>query len=109
MCRLTDYCLTFTQCAKEVVSNSPGLVDFAIGLANSLLNFSAQLASEVFLGIQITEQLLSKSFFGLVHANYSMPEWQTSSFFAPSASQQQYFVFVLQFTFAQGRFYLSAK
>ena len=78
MCRLTDYCLTFTQCAKEVVSNSPGLVDFAIGLANSLLNFSAQLASEVFLGIQITEQLLSKSFFGLVHANYSMPEWQTS-------------------------------
>ena len=62
-CRLTDYCRTFTQRAKEVVSNSPGLVDFAIGLANSLLNVSAQLASEVFLGFQITEQLLSKSFF----------------------------------------------
>ena len=53
-------------------------MDFAIGLVNSVLNFSAQLASEVFLGIQITEQLLSKSVFGLVHANYSMPEWQTS-------------------------------
>ena len=62
-CRLTDCCHTFTQHAKEVVSNSPGLVDFAIGLANSLLNFSAQLASEVFLGFQITEQLLSKTFF----------------------------------------------
>jgi len=67
------------------VSNSPGLVDFAIGLVNSVLNFSAQLASEVFLGIQITEQLLSKSFFGLVkitfelvHANYSLPAIQAS-------------------------------
>ena len=85
MCRLTDCCQTFTQRAKEVVSNSPGLVDFAIGLANSLLNFSAQVASEVFLGIQITDQLLSKSFFGLVkitfelvHANYSLSEWQAS-------------------------------
>ena len=85
MCRLTDCCHTFTQRAKEGVSNSLGLVDFAIGLVNSVLNFSAQLASEVFLGIQITEQLLSKSFFGLVkmtfelvHANYSLPEWQAS-------------------------------
>ena len=85
MCRLIDYCHSFTQRAKEVVSNSLGLVDFAIGLANSLLNFSAQVASEVFLGIQITDQLLSKSFFGLVkitfelvHANYRLPEWQAS-------------------------------
>ena len=46
---------------------------------------SAQVASEVFLGIQITDQLLSKSFFGLVkitfelvHANYRLPEWQAS-------------------------------
>ena len=71
-CRLTDYCLTFTQCAKEVVSNSPGLVDFAIGLVNSLLKFSAQVASEVFLGIQITKQLLSKSFFGLVKMTFEL-------------------------------------
>ena len=26
------------QCAKKVVSDSPGLVDFAIGLVNSVLN-----------------------------------------------------------------------
>ena len=26
------------QCAKKVVSNSPGLVDFAIRLVNSVLN-----------------------------------------------------------------------
>ena len=26
------------QCVKEVVSDSPGLVDFAIGLVNSVLN-----------------------------------------------------------------------
>ena len=26
------------QCAKEVVSDSPGLVDFAIGLVNSVIN-----------------------------------------------------------------------
>ena len=47
MCRLTDYCHTFTQRAKEVVSNSLGLVDFAIGLVNSVLNFSAQLATVI--------------------------------------------------------------
>ena len=85
MCRVTDYCHTFTQCTTKVVSNSLGLVEFAIGSVNSVLNFSAQLASEVFLGIQVTEQLLSKSFFGLVkmtfelvHADYSLPEWQAS-------------------------------
>ena len=38
------------QHAKKVVSNSLGLVDFAIGLGNSVLNCSAHLASEVFLG-----------------------------------------------------------
>ena len=31
------------QHAKKVMSNSLGLVDFAIGLVNSVLNFSAQL------------------------------------------------------------------
>ena len=28
----------FSQCAKKVVSDSPGLVDFAIGLVNPVLN-----------------------------------------------------------------------
>ena len=32
-----DYCL-LNRHAKKVVSNSPGLVDFAIGLVNSVLN-----------------------------------------------------------------------
>ena len=27
-----------TQCAQKVVSDSPGLVDFAIGLVNSVYN-----------------------------------------------------------------------
>ena len=27
-----------TQCAKKVLSDSPGLVDFAIGLVNSVFN-----------------------------------------------------------------------
>ena len=44
------------QCAKKVVSDSPGLVDFAIGLVISVLNLpNGQMK---FLGgIQITEEL----------------------------------------------------
>ena len=30
--------MEWSQCAKKVVSDSPGLVDFAIGLMNSVLN-----------------------------------------------------------------------
>ena len=30
--------LTEEQCAKKVVSDSPGLVEFAIGLVNSVFN-----------------------------------------------------------------------
>ena len=56
------------QHAKKVVSSSLGLVDFAIGLVNSVLNFSAQLASEVFLGNsnyrRTVTMLLIKKFLG---------------------------------------------
>ena len=56
------------QHAKKVVSSSLGLVDFAIGLVNSVLNFSAQLASEVFLGNsnyrRTVTMLLIKKFWG---------------------------------------------
>ena len=56
------------QHAKKVVSSSLGLVDFAIGLMNSVLNFSAQLASEVFLGNsnyrRTVTMLLIKKFLG---------------------------------------------
>ena len=44
------------QCAKKVVSDSLGLVDFAIGLVNSVLNFPDGHVV-FFVGIQITEEL----------------------------------------------------
>ena len=44
------------QRAKKVVSDSPGLVDFAIGLVNSVFNLpDGQVI--FFLGIRITEEL----------------------------------------------------
>ena len=46
-CGETGYHTAFQtkrQCAKKVVSDSPGQVDFAIGLVNSVLNW----ASDVF-------------------------------------------------------------
>jgi len=59
--------LANTQSANKVVSDSPGLVDFAIGLVNSVRNLRA---SEVFWEIQITEELQSmlliKNFFWLL-------------------------------------------
>ena len=44
------------QHAKTVVAESPGLVDFAIGLVNLVLNLPDGQV-EVFGGIQITEEL----------------------------------------------------
>ena len=38
MFRLGFNILSFSVCAKKVVSDSPGLVDFAIGLVNSVIN-----------------------------------------------------------------------
>ena len=46
-----------SQHAKKVLSNNLGLVDFAIGLVNSVLNLSD--GQVKFWGIQITEELLS--------------------------------------------------
>ena len=47
---------TLTQCAKKIVSNSLGLVDFAIGLVNFVLNLpNGQVLC--FGEIQITEGL----------------------------------------------------
>ena len=74
------------RCAKKVVSDSPGLVDFAIGLVIFVLNLPD--GQVLFFGeIQITEgcnqSWLSKGALGLVemtcgllHASYSLPEWQ---------------------------------
>ena len=44
------------QCAKKVVSDSPGLVDFAIGLVNSVLNLPDGQA-KIFWRIKITKVL----------------------------------------------------
>jgi len=82
------------------VSDSLGLVDFAIGLVNSVLNLPYQ--QVIFCGvgvggIQITEELqtnllinvfffrLVEMTFGLVQARYSLPKWQAVklTFIAP--------------------------
>ena len=49
------------QRAKKVVSDSPGLVDFAIGLVNSVFNLSDGQVKFFFWGIQITEKLWNYS------------------------------------------------
>ena len=83
------------QRAKKVVSDIPGLADVAIGLVFFVHNLSH--GQVLFFGeIQITERLLSillhkrvlglvEMSCGLVHDNYSLPEWQAAklTFFAP--------------------------
>ena len=65
------------QRAKKVVSDSAGLVDFAIGLVNSVFKIKILLV-KTFLGlVEMTS--------GLVNASFSLPEWQAVKmiFFAP--------------------------
>ena len=77
------------------MSDSPGLVDFAIGLVNSVLNLPKRQVKffeefklhkncvinpahqNVFGQVEIN--------FGLVHVSYSLPDWQAVklTFFAP--------------------------
>ena len=60
------------QRAKKVVSDSPELGDFAVGLVKSILQVKK------FLGlVEMTS--------GLVNASFSLPEWQAVKmiFFAP--------------------------
>ena len=72
------------QRARKVVSDSPGLKDFAIGLVNSVINlpdgqvkcfeeFKLQKNCEINLLIK-TFLALIEMMFGLVHASYSLPE-----------------------------------
>ena len=83
-----------SQHAKKVVSDSQGLVDFAIGLVNSVFNLpdgqvknrrtvKSILPVKKFLG-------LVKMTSGLVNASFSLPEWQAVKmiFFAPCDSIQ---------------------
>ena len=70
------------------MSDSPGLVDCAIGIVNSVLKlpdgqvkyFEEELLIKKFLGGVLVEMT-----FGLVNASFSLPEWQAvkMTFFAP--------------------------
>ena len=75
------------QRAKKVVSDSPGLVDFAIGLVNSVLNLPdwqvKYLRNSTYRRI-VNSILLIKKFWGLVEMTFGL-EWQAvkMTFFAP--------------------------
>ena len=90
------------QNAKKVVSDSPGLVDFAIGLVNSVLNLpDGQVNYFEEINSQknsVTSILVIKKFCGLVemmfvlvNASFSMPERQAvkMTFFAPCSGYDQ--------------------
>ena len=85
------------QRAKKVVSDSPWLVDFAIGLVNSFFeefklqkNCKINLLVKTFLG-------LVEMVFGLVNVSFSLPEWQAvkMTFFAPCYGYSHYWLSVL--------------
>ena len=77
------------------MSDSPGLVDFAIGLVNSVHNLpdgQVKFFEEFKLQKNCEINLLIKTFFGLVemifglvNVSFSLPEWQAvkMTFFAP--------------------------
>ena len=90
------------QRAKKVVSDSPGLVDFAIGLENYVINLSdgqvnffedfklqknckINLLVKTFLG-------LVKKMFGLVNVSFSLSEWKAvkRTFFVPCTCYGQF-------------------
>ena len=77
------------QRAKKVVSDIPGQVDFAIGPVNFVLklflrNSNYRRTVKSILLIKIFLGLVEMTF-GLVHASFSLPEWQAlkTTFFAP--------------------------
>ena len=55
------FIIKLNQCAKKVVSDSPGLVDFVIGLVNSALNLPDGQV-KIFRRSKITEVLSDKMF-----------------------------------------------
>ena len=77
------------------MSDSPGLVDFAIGLVNSVINLpdgQVNFFEEFKLQKNCEINLLIKTFFGLVemifglvNVSFSLPKWQAvkMTFFAP--------------------------
>jgi len=91
-----------SQCAKKVVSNSPGLVDFAIVLVNSVINLpdrQVKVFEEFKLWKNCEINPLMKTFlglaemmFGLVNVSFSLPEWQAvkMTFFVPRFSLNKF-------------------
>ena len=84
------------QHAKKVVSDSPRLVDFAIGLVNSVINlpdgqvkffeeFKLQKNCAIINPLIKTFLGLVEMIFGLVNVSFNLPEWQAvkMTFFAP--------------------------
>ena len=79
------------------MSDSPGLVNFAIGLVNSVINLpdgQMNVSEEFKLQKNCEINVLIKTFwgldemsFGLVYASFSLPEWQAvkMTFFAPGS------------------------
>ena len=77
------------------MSDSPGLVGFAIGLVNSVINLpngQVKFFEESKLQMNCEINLLVKTFwglvemmFGLVNVSFSLPEWRAvkMTFFAP--------------------------
>ena len=67
------------QCANKVVSDDPGLVDFAVGVVNSALSVlgnSKYRRSVINPAQQFFFFCLVKMTFGLVHATYNFPVWE---------------------------------
>ena len=64
------------QRAKKVVFVSLGLVDFAIGLVNLVLNLPNY--GRTVQSILLIKKILGlvEMTFGLVHASYSLPKWE---------------------------------
>ena len=67
------------------MSDSPGLVDFAIGSVNSVLNLPNGKV-KFFEEFKLHKNcVINEMNFGLVHASYSFPKWQAVklTFFVP--------------------------
>ena len=65
---------SWNQRAKKVVSDSPELVDFAIGQVKSFEEFKSQKNCEINSAHQNIFRLVEMTF-GLVYASFSLPKW----------------------------------
>ena len=95
------------------MSDSPGLVDFAIGLVNFVINLpngQVNFFEEFKLQKNCEINLLVKTFlglveitFGLVNASFSLPEWPAvkMTFFAPCNNREFYSCVLTALAFEQ--------